>query len=43
MAGFETRIPIENPSLRRVDMKLEVVVFPVVDVDRAKKFDSDLG
>lgn len=28
---------------RRVDMKLEVVVLPVADVDRAKRFYSDLG
>jgi catechol 2,3-dioxygenase-like lactoylglutathione lyase family enzyme len=27
----------------RVDMKLEVVVIPVVDVDRAKRFYSNLG
>ena len=26
-----------------VDMKLEVVVLPVSDVDRAKRFYSDLG
>jgi hypothetical protein len=29
---------IETPSARRVDMKLEVVVIPVSDVDRAKSF-----
>jgi len=28
---------------RKVDMKLEVVVLPVADVDRAKRFYSDLG
>jgi catechol 2,3-dioxygenase-like lactoylglutathione lyase family enzyme len=34
---------IETPSARRVDMKLEVVVIPVSDVDRAKRFYSNLG
>jgi catechol 2,3-dioxygenase-like lactoylglutathione lyase family enzyme len=31
------------PSARTVDMRLEVVVIPVSDVDRAKRFYSDLG
>jgi hypothetical protein len=35
--------PIENPNPQRVDMKLEVAVLAVADVDRAKKFYSDLG
>jgi catechol 2,3-dioxygenase-like lactoylglutathione lyase family enzyme len=34
---------IETPNARRVDMKLEVVVIPVSDVDRAKRFYGDLG
>jgi catechol 2,3-dioxygenase-like lactoylglutathione lyase family enzyme len=34
---------IENPSPQRVDMKLEVAVLPVADVDRAREFYSDLG
>ena len=34
---------IETPRARRVDMKLEVVVIPVSDVDRAKHFYSNLG
>jgi catechol 2,3-dioxygenase-like lactoylglutathione lyase family enzyme len=34
---------IETPRARRVDMKLEVVVIPVSDVDRAKRFYSNLG
>jgi catechol 2,3-dioxygenase-like lactoylglutathione lyase family enzyme len=34
---------IENPRARTVDMKLEVVVIPVSDVDRAKRFYGDLG
>ena len=32
-----------TPSVRMVDMKLEVVVIPVSDVDRAKRFYGDLG
>ena len=34
---------IETPRARRVDMKLEVVAIPVSDVDRAKRFYSNLG
>src|ERR687898_3083382 len=34
---------IETPRARRVNMKLEVVVIPVSDVDRAKSFYSNLG
>src|SRR3954453_15152982 len=34
---------IENTKARTVDMKLEVVVIAVSDVDRAKRFYSDLG
>jgi catechol 2,3-dioxygenase-like lactoylglutathione lyase family enzyme len=34
---------IETPRARRVDMKLEVVVIPVSDVDRAKRFYDGLG
>jgi catechol 2,3-dioxygenase-like lactoylglutathione lyase family enzyme len=33
----------ETPRARKVDMKLEVVVIPVSDVDRAKRFYSNLG
>jgi catechol 2,3-dioxygenase-like lactoylglutathione lyase family enzyme len=33
----------EAPRARKVDMKLEVVVIPVADVDRAKRFYGDLG
>jgi catechol 2,3-dioxygenase-like lactoylglutathione lyase family enzyme len=32
-----------NPSAGRVDMKLEVVVIPVSDVDRAKRFYVSMG
>ncbi len=34
---------IETPRARRVDTKLEVVVIPVSDVDRAKDFYGRLG
>ena len=34
---------IETPRARTVEMKLEVVVIPVSDVDRAKRFYGGLG
>jgi catechol 2,3-dioxygenase-like lactoylglutathione lyase family enzyme len=34
---------IETPRARKVDMKLEIVVIPVSDVDRAKQFYGGLG
>ena len=34
---------IETPRARKVDLKLEVVVIPVSDVDRAKRFYRNLG
>ena len=34
---------IETPNARGVDMKLEIVVIPVSDVDRAKRFYGGLG
>ncbi len=34
---------LETPRARTVDMKLEVVVIPVSEVDRAKRFYSNLG
>ena len=33
----------KTPRVRTVDYKLEVVVLPVADVDRAKRFYGDLG
>ena len=39
-AGTQTQVV--DPKLGRVDMKLEVVVLPVSDVDRAKKFYGDV-
>src|SRR6202451_3556981 len=32
-----------NPSVAKVDMKLEAVVIPVSDIDRAKQFHANLG
>jgi catechol 2,3-dioxygenase-like lactoylglutathione lyase family enzyme len=45
MSGTEARseTAIGNPKARMVDMKLEVVVIPVSDVDRAKRFYGNLG
>jgi catechol 2,3-dioxygenase-like lactoylglutathione lyase family enzyme len=34
---------IQNANVRPVDMKLEVIVIPVSDIDRAKEFYSQLG
>ena len=34
---------INPPKVRTMDMKLEIVVIPVSDVDRAKQFYGDLG
>ncbi len=34
---------IETPRARTGDMKLEVIVIPVSDVDRAKRFYGGLG
>jgi catechol 2,3-dioxygenase-like lactoylglutathione lyase family enzyme len=34
---------IETPSARTIDMKLEIAVIPVSDVDRAKRFYGGLG
>ena len=38
-----TRDAVEDASVRTVDMKLEVIVLPVADVERAKAFYSGLG
>ena len=44
MGNSEVRSEIATGTPRgRVDMKLEVVVIPVSDVDRAKRFYSNLG
>src|SRR5687768_15299725 len=34
---------VESPRTRSIDTKLEVVVIPVSNVDRAKRFYSNLG
>src|SRR5208337_3845322 len=41
--SFRSEAAVETPRARGVDMKLEVVVIPVSDVDRAKRFYSTLG
>jgi catechol 2,3-dioxygenase-like lactoylglutathione lyase family enzyme len=43
MTDLKPEILNNNTSDARVDMKLEVVVIPVSDVDRAKKFYAGLG
>lgn len=41
--AVRTNDPAGNPGAARVDMKFEVVVIPVSDVDRAKDFYAKLG
>ena len=41
--AFRSSEATTDPSVARVDMKLEVVVIPVSDVDRAKEFYERLG
>jgi catechol 2,3-dioxygenase-like lactoylglutathione lyase family enzyme len=43
MSNTEARRETDAPKARTVDMKLEVVVIPVSDVDRAKRFYGGLG
>jgi hypothetical protein len=45
MSGTEERseTAAETPRAPTVDMKLEIVVIPVSDVDRAKRFYGGLG
>ena len=38
-----SKTPIETPRAQAVDMRLEIVVIPVSDVDRAKRFYGGLG
>ena len=38
-----SKTPIETPRAQAVDMRLEIVVIPVSDLDRAKRFDGGLG
>jgi catechol 2,3-dioxygenase-like lactoylglutathione lyase family enzyme len=45
MSNIESRgaTASDTPTAQRIDMKLEVVVIPVSDVDRAKRFYGNLG
>jgi catechol 2,3-dioxygenase-like lactoylglutathione lyase family enzyme len=43
MATPEVSKSAKNPSSARMDMKLEIVVIPVSDIDRAKEFYTKLG
>ena len=45
MSGIHVRseTAVEAPKARSVDMKLEILVIPVSDVDRAKRFYGGLG
>ena len=43
VSSIRNNEPTTNPNAERVDMKLEVVIIPVSDVDRAKEFYSRLG
>jgi catechol 2,3-dioxygenase-like lactoylglutathione lyase family enzyme len=43
MSATEPQNASGDPSVRRVDMKLEVHIVPVSDVDRAKQFYERLG
>jgi catechol 2,3-dioxygenase-like lactoylglutathione lyase family enzyme len=43
MSQVRSEAAIETPRAQRVDLKLEVIVIPVSDVDRAKRFYGDLG
>jgi catechol 2,3-dioxygenase-like lactoylglutathione lyase family enzyme len=43
LSAIRNNEPTTNANAARVDMKLEVVVIPVSDVDRAKEFYARLG
>jgi len=43
MASLTQEIHTTDPSLAKLDMKLEVIVIPVSDVDRAREFYQKLG
>src|ERR1700759_5375435 len=42
-SGVQANDTASEASVAKVDMKLEIVVIPVSDVDRAKEFYSRLG
>ena len=41
--AIRSNAPTSDASMARVDMKFEIVVIPVSDVDRAKEFYGRLG
>src|SRR5580765_1598941 len=43
MTQVRNKTAIKTATARGVDMKLEIVVIPVSDVDRAKRFYTNLG
>jgi len=43
LRAFPSREPIRGATPESIDMKLEVIVIPVADVDRAKEFYTKLG
>src|SRR5438093_3671135 len=43
LSAIRNNEPTTNANAARVDMKLEVVIIPVSDVDRAKEFYARLG
>jgi catechol 2,3-dioxygenase-like lactoylglutathione lyase family enzyme len=43
LSSIRNNQPTPNPGVARLDMKLEVVIIPVSDVDRAKEFYARLG
>jgi catechol 2,3-dioxygenase-like lactoylglutathione lyase family enzyme len=43
MSTTEARTAMSDPSVRKVDFKLEVQIIPVSDVDRSKAFYQGLG
>ena len=43
VSSIRNNEPTTNPNAARVDMKLEVVIIPVSDVDRGKEFYARLG
>src|SRR5436309_7717121 len=43
LRAFPSSEPIGGATAERVDMKFEVVVIPVADVDRSKEFYTKLG
>ncbi len=41
--SVQSETTARTPAMRTADMKLEVIVLPVSDVDRAKQFYANLG